>query len=397
MTLRLRILFLVLVASLGVAVAPAIAGDLDDNLDRVRDRIGSLNRQINDATAERSELAARVRQTNAEMEEVAASREAVRNDVEGLEAAIADEQQQLEQLQGSLADQNRQLAVTRSDLSSARDSAVHWAQQAYMNAGQSAPAVAFSASAVSDLALVVEYLGRITADSEASISDYEALVQQEARARLVIVEAQSEVSARLADLGEDAARLASLQELLTLREEELLERVEEQEGLLAEVEWEVDNWEGQLAALEREESSIRKLIAGKTSSSGRAPGRLIRPVPGPLDSSFGPRVHPIHGTVRMHNGLDLDGATGEPIVAAGAGTVILAGTKGGYGQTVMIDHGGGMVTLYAHQSKLAVSVGQKVAAGERIGSVGSTGVSTGPHLHFEVRINGDPVNPAGYL
>ena len=266
-----------------------------------------------------------------------------------------------------------------------------------MNAGQSAPAVAFSASAVSDLALMVEYLGRITADSEASISDYEALVQKEARARLDIVEARSEVSTRLANLGEDAARLASLQELLALREGELLDRVEEQEGLLAEVEREVDNWEGQLAALEREESSIRKLIAGKTSSSGRAPGRLIRPVPGPLDSSFGPRVHPIYGTVRMHNGLDLDGAMGDPIVAAEAGTVILAGAKGGYGQTVMIDHGGGMVTLYAHQSKLAVSVGQKVAAGERIGSVGSTGVSTGPHLHFEVRINGDPVNPAGYL
>lgn len=397
MTFRPRILFLVLVASLGVAVAPAIADDLDDDLDRVRDRIGSLNRQINDATAERSELAARIRRTNAEVEEVVASREAVRTDVERLEAAIADEQQQLEQLQGRLADQNRQLAVTRSDLSSARDSAVHWAQHAYMNAGQSAPAVAFSASAVNDLALVVEYLGRITADSEASISDYEALVQQEARARLDIVEAQSEVSTRLADLGEDAARLASLQELLALREGELLDRVEEQEGLLAEVEREVDTWEGQLAALEREESSIRKLIAGKTSSSGRAPGRLIRPVPGPLDSSFGPRVHPIHGTVRMHNGLDIDGAMGDPIVAAEAGTVILAGAKGGYGQTVMIDHGGGMVTLYAHQSKLAVSVGQNVAAGERIGSVGSTGVSTGPHLHFEVRINGDPVNPAGYL
>jgi len=99
----------------------------------------------------------------------------------------------------------------------------------------------------------------------------------------------------------------------------------------------------------------------------------------------------------MHNGLDMDGSTGDPIRASAGGTVILVGVKGGYGNTVMIDHGGGMVTLYAHQSKLGVSVGQKVTAGQTIGYVGSTGVSTGPHLHFEVRIDGAPVDPMKYL
>lgn len=266
-----------------------------------------------------------------------------------------------------------------------------------MNAGQSAPAAAFSASAVNDLTLVREYLDRITVDSEQSITHYETLVREEAEAKDAIVAAQAEVSARLVTLGEDAGHLASFQELLAEREAALLSQVEEQEQLLVAVERAVDQWEGQLTALEREEASIRELIAGRSSSSGRSPGQLVRPVPGALDSAFGPRVHPIFGTVRMHNGLDLDGDMGDPIVAAEAGTVILAGTKGGYGLTVMIDHGGGMVTLYAHQSKLAVSEGERVAAGERIGFIGSTGVSTGPHLHFEVRINGDPVDPAGYL
>ena len=99
----------------------------------------------------------------------------------------------------------------------------------------------------------------------------------------------------------------------------------------------------------------------------------------------------------MHNGVDMNASQGDAIKAAAAGTVILAGVKGGFGITIMIDHGGGMVTLYAHQSRLGSSVGQKVKAGETIGYIGSTGLSTGPHLHFEVRINGVPKNPASYL
>ena len=396
MTSRLRLLTLVLVTSLGIASNPALADDADD-LDRVRSRISALSGQITAAAAERSELAARIRETKAAMDEVIASRDAVGRDVAQLEAEMADRQRQLDSLQEQLTGRARQLEVARADLGAARDAATHWAQQAYMNAGQSAPAVAFSASALSDIALTVEYLDRITVDSEASATRYEAAVAEEERATSAVAAAQAEVRAGMADLGGDAARLAALQELLGEREQRLLAALDEHEGLLAEVEREVANWEGQLSALEREEASIRRVIAGQTTGSGRTPGRLLRPLPGPLDSPFGPRIHPIFGTVKMHNGMDIDGDTGDPIKAAEAGTVILAGTKGGYGLTVMIDHGGGMVTLYAHQSKLAVSVGEKVTAGERIGFVGSTGVSTGPHLHFEVRINGDPVDPAGYL
>jgi murein DD-endopeptidase MepM/ murein hydrolase activator NlpD len=101
--------------------------------------------------------------------------------------------------------------------------------------------------------------------------------------------------------------------------------------------------------------------------------------------------------MRMHNGVDMNASQGDAIKAAAAGRVILAGVKGGFGNTIMIDHGGGMVTLYAHQSRIGASVGQKVTAGETIGYIGSTGLSTGPHLHFEVRINGVPKNPTNYI
>jgi murein DD-endopeptidase MepM/ murein hydrolase activator NlpD len=114
-------------------------------------------------------------------------------------------------------------------------------------------------------------------------------------------------------------------------------------------------------------------------------------------SPFGPRFHPILRYTRMHSGADMSGGSGTPIRACRAGNVVIAGSQGGYGNTVVIDHGGYMATLSAHQSRIAVENGQRVEAGDVIGYVGSTGMSTGPHLHFEVRLSGNPVDPASYL
>ena len=120
-------------------------------------------------------------------------------------------------------------------------------------------------------------------------------------------------------------------------------------------------------------------------------GALAWPVNAPITSPFGWRWG------RMHEGIDLGAAYGSPIAAAGAGTVIYAGWLGGYGNLTVIDHGGGLSTAYGHQSQIGVSVGQQVEQGQIIGNVGSTGHSTGPHLHFEVRVNGQAVDPLGYL
>ena len=118
---------------------------------------------------------------------------------------------------------------------------------------------------------------------------------------------------------------------------------------------------------------------------------LVWPVNGPLTSGFGFRWG------RMHEGIDIGVGTGTPIAAAAAGTVVVAGWSGGYGNLVVVDHGGGISTAYGHQSRIVVTVGQQVAQGSIVGYVGSTGHSTGPHLHLEVRVNGAPNNPLNYL
>ncbi len=126
-------------------------------------------------------------------------------------------------------------------------------------------------------------------------------------------------------------------------------------------------------------------------------GKMIWPLSGPITSEFGWRTHPIFGTQRFHSGLDIGGEYGDAICAAASGVVIEAGWIGGYGNTVMIDHGDGVVSLYGHNESLAVSVGQHVNQGDLIAYCGSTGNSTGPHCHFEVRLNGEPVSPLDYL
>ncbi|NLH99101.1 MAG: peptidoglycan DD-metalloendopeptidase family protein [Chthonomonadales bacterium] len=176
--------------------------------------------------------------------------------------------------------------------------------------------------------------------------------------------------------------------------------VDRKRDLLHDVRCERRDLEEALDVLEEASRDITARIrALQRTPSGRArmlrpwTGRFIRPVPGPVTSSFGMRFHPILRRARMHNGVDFGASYGTTIRAAAGGQVIMASYMRGYGNTVIIDHGGGVTTLYAHCSALLVAEGHIVTQGQAVARVGSTGLSTGPHLHFEVRHNGTPVNP----
>lgn len=154
--------------------------------------------------------------------------------------------------------------------------------------------------------------------------------------------------------------------------------------------------------LEQDSANIATLIRQRLAVADqrnriRGTGQLSYPSDGVITSSFGTRVHPILGYRRFHAGIDFGAAHGSSIRAANSGTVIFAGWYGGYGKAVIIDHGGSLTTLYGHTSEVYVSEGETVQRGQPIAAVGSTGFSTGPHLHFEVRQNGEPVNPANFL
>jgi murein DD-endopeptidase MepM/ murein hydrolase activator NlpD len=173
-----------------------------------------------------------------------------------------------------------------------------------------------------------------------------------------------------------------------------------QQDLLRQVQDRKSDFQSELNALQVESGAVGEFIRQVQAGQKLGPRkkRTFRaPVGAPISSGFGIRVHPILGEVRMHTGLDYAAGTGVAIKAAGGGIVIWAGPRGGYGNAVVIDHGRGLATLYAHQSRVNAAVGQRVNAGQVVGFVGQTGMSTGPHLHFEVRELGAPVDPMGYL
>lgn len=173
-----------------------------------------------------------------------------------------------------------------------------------------------------------------------------------------------------------------------------------QEALLRQVQEKKSDFQSELNALQVESGAVGEFLRQVQAGQRLAPRkkRTFRaPVGAPMSSGFGPRTHPILGDVRMHTGIDYAANTGAPIKAAGNGIVVWAGPRGGYGNIVIIDHRNGLATLYAHQSRVNATLGQKVSTGQVIGFVGQTGMSTGPHLHFEVRELGAPADPMLYL
>lgn len=157
----------------------------------------------------------------------------------------------------------------------------------------------------------------------------------------------------------------------------------------------VDELQGVGLVTEASLSKLQSFFLTQTAVMAATPSLL--PINGWISSSFGYRRHPYDGSYRFHAGVDIAADNGTPVRAPAAGTVLFSGGRSGYGKVVVIDHGYGIRTLFGHGSKLYVNAGERVKRGQKIAEVGNTGRSTGPHLHYEVRKNGQPVNPAAFF
>nr|WP_242024683.1 M23 family metallopeptidase [Trichocoleus sp. FACHB-591] len=233
-------------------------------------------------------------------------------------------------------------------------------------------------------------------------ADRNALAQLTAESRDLVTQKQQveQQKNQIALLAQQLLAQQSELQAQTQSEQELVERLRSDQSALeaAEAQLAQDSEDLTQLILQRvAEQRAKDAAAGRGSIVIRGTGLMSVPCDGPITSSFGWRTHPILGYERFHSGIDFGADYGSTIRAANAGIVIYAGWYGGYGNAVVIDHGNDITTLYGHASELYVAEGQVLQRGQAIASVGSTGLSTGPHLHFEVRQAGEPVEPMDYF
>ena len=251
----------------------------------------------------------------------------------------------------------------------------------------------FGSKSLGELLSNLDMVGEIMEADQRSYDDYVASREE-----------SEQVQAEYEDMLED---LNDKQTELEDEKAELEKQIEEAQQLIVELEEQIDNdraaFDAQVAREAELESQIQDMVAElerqEAANNITSTGTYIWPLPGySPGSAYGWRMHPIYHEMRFHAGEDIGAPSGTPILAADSGIATVIPNNGnGYGNYIMINHGGGRVTLYAHMSAFAISNGQSVTQGQVIGYVGSTGNSTGPHLHFEVRVNGATTDPKSYF
>ena len=256
------------------------------------------------------------------------------------------------------------------------------------------------AANANDLFTAQRYVAGTIKSNRRELDHFLALKQQADDLRHQVDARAAEIKAGRDEQAAERDRLQGLKDQALANRAAARSEEDRQQDLLKQIQEKKADFQSELNALQVESGAVGEFLRQVQAGQKLAPRkkRTFRaPVGAPVSSGFGTRVHPILGEVRMHTGLDYAAGGGAPIKAAGGGIVIWAGPRGGYGNAVIIDHRNGLATLYAHQSRVNARLGQKVSTGQVVGFVGQTGMSTGPHLHFEVREMGAPVDPAWYL
>jgi murein DD-endopeptidase MepM/ murein hydrolase activator NlpD len=363
---------LIACASAVILGSPASGQDLQERLSETQEELSE--------TKERAGvLTTRISHESAQIDRLVAEVADLRNRAAAAAAELAQKQAELDQAKARLAYLKQRL---RESIAVLEERLV----AIYQSNEPDLITVILQSDGFDDLLARTEYVRNLHDQDNEIVARVRDLRNEMQVTVNTVRAARDAIAARKAELDATKAKLKSRKvELANARRKQhaTLEQVREQQEVL---EGDLTEISEKIAEQLAESSAV--LPAGPIRAGS---GQLIWPVNGTLTSGFGIRWG------RMHEGIDIAAPTGTPIRAADSGSVRIAGSSGGYGNYTCIDHGGGLATCYAHQNSIGVSVGQTVAQAQIIGTVGSTGNSTGPHLHFEVRVNGQAVDPLGYL
>lgn len=361
-------------------------------------------KSIEELNKEKTEIKEKLNESKQELAETQEEKSAILKEVEKLDAQLNKVSAELEKLENELKITKENLEKTEQELKIAEEnknkqyeSLKKRLRVMYEYGSESYLEILIDSEGITDFFTRMEYVNRIMKYDQEIFERYE--------------ETQKEYEIKVEEIKIQKENIEILTEQEKITKKELEQSIANKEQAIAKLQTEETFLEQQLKELEKEDKEITNLInSAKVKATGSstnkvypagAGGILAHPVPAyagrPYNDTYRNRVNPVTGKAEKHTGLDLKATYGTDIVAAEAGTVIYSGVRGGYGNTVIIDHGNGLTTLYAHNSSLTVSKGQTVQRGQVIAKAGSTGISTGVHAHFEVRINGKHTDPAPYL
>lgn len=373
----------VLIATL-VLPEPAWGSGLGTRQSQLGTQQAQIQQQLKSAQASDSQVQAGV----AALDQIAAQEQ---RNAAAAQAQLAEAQSAVQFADQLVSEATTQLAQTRDKVAAAQHQLRVQAVSAYVNGGAASGLSTLFASNPTQAEVIAQYRAMAAGSTRDAVDALHSAQAQLALRQEALQTAQHQAQAALTGASERSqeAAAAAASALSAANSQRYAHVVLQQR---------IADFTSESSILAAQQQQIAALIAQSAARSGSAGSTggntnlgLIWPVHGPVTSEYGPRWG------GFHPGIDIGDPTGTPIHAARSGQVIYAGWESGYGNFVLIDHGGGVVTGYAHQSQIAVTQGQSVAQNEVIGYVGSTGDSTGPHLHFEVRINGSPRNPRDYV
>jgi murein DD-endopeptidase MepM/ murein hydrolase activator NlpD len=381
---------------LAIVAGPAGADTITEKKQSVDARIAALDERVASTRAREGAIRAEVASFSAQIRDLTTQVGDVSARLGPLEQELALRRERLRKIERIYQLQTRRLHLLQRQHTVALQRLAGRLVDLYQQDEMDSLSLLLAAKSFTDLLDKVDYLQRIAA-GDRRIADEVGAAKERVRAQRAETRATrrgQRQEVRVVALR--TAQVRALRDRLVANRADLAgARAARKETLASLTQAEREDL-GEMEALQAVSAALQAKIQAAQASSGTGGGTpsaagLIWPVIGPVTSPFGTRWG------RMHEGIDIGVPEGTAIRAAASGTVIYAGWMGGYGNLVVIDHGNGLATAYGHQSSIAVGYGQSVSQGQTIGYVGSTGHSTGPHLHFEVRVNGVPVDPLGYL
>ena len=344
--------------------------------------------ELNEVQSQMQKMQERKEKARQKAEAATEGLEEIQTSLNRLRVEARDLQGKSDALQAKINENQAKLAQKKAEVAQRKKIYSKRLRQIYINGQINYLDVLLGAKDFGDFSSRMYLLQKIIS------SDIEMLTQ--------LQKAEAEVKSRQEQLDAEMKEIKSTQAELEAKRARANRLKEQRSYMLYKAQEEErqsqSEYERLLAISENITAMLRNMESGGGSSSGNGgTGRFIWPCRGEITSYFGWRTHPIFGTTKYHSGMDIAVDYGTPILAADSGTVIYSGWLGGYGYAVMIDHGSGLVTLYAHNQSLNVYEGQYVTKGTCIAYAGSTGYSTGPHCHFEVRLHGEVTEPLNYL